>query len=43
VIFPINAVPISGKFEASYFLPDNSEGTADVIPPPIINQPPWED
>jgi hypothetical protein len=41
--FPIDAVPISGKFEAGYFLPDNTEGTVDVIPPPIIDQPPWED
>jgi hypothetical protein len=41
--FPIDAVPISGKFEAGYFLPDNTEGTADVIPLPIIDQPPWED
>jgi hypothetical protein len=41
--FPIDAVPISGKFEAGYFLPDNTEGTADVIPPPVIDQPPWED
>jgi hypothetical protein len=40
--FPIDAVPISGKFEAGYFLPDNTEGTVDVVPPPIIDQPPWE-
>jgi hypothetical protein len=37
--FPIDAVPISGKFEAGYFLPDNTEATADVVPPPVINQP----
>jgi hypothetical protein len=43
VTFPINAVPISGKFEASYFLPDNSEGTTEVVSPPIINPLPWED
>jgi hypothetical protein len=42
-LFPIDAVPISGKFEASYFLPDNTEGTVDVVPLPIIDQPPWED
>jgi hypothetical protein len=41
--FPIVAVPISSKFEAGYFLQDNTEGTADVVPPPVINQPPWED
>jgi hypothetical protein len=41
--FPIDAVPISGKFKAGYFLPDHSEGTADVVPPPVINQLPWED
>jgi hypothetical protein len=41
--FPINVVPISAKFNAGYFLPDHSEGTADVVPPPIIDQPPWED
>jgi hypothetical protein len=29
---------MSGKFEASYFLPDNTEGTADVVPPPVIGQ-----
>jgi hypothetical protein len=41
--FPIDAVPISSKFEAGYFLPDNTEGTVDVVPPPVIDQPPWED
>jgi hypothetical protein len=41
--FPIDAVAISGKFEASYFLPDNTEGTADVVPLAVIDQPPWED
>jgi hypothetical protein len=41
--FPFDAVPISSKFEASYFLPDITEGTADVVPPPVIDQPPWED
>ena len=41
--FLIDAVPISSKFEAVYFLPDNTEGTADVVHPPIIDQPPWED
>jgi hypothetical protein len=34
--FPIDAKPISGKFEASYFLPDNTEGTLDVVPSSII-------
>jgi hypothetical protein len=37
--FPIDAVPISGKFEAVYFLPDHWEGTADVVPPPVIDHP----
>jgi hypothetical protein len=41
--FPIDVVPISGKFEASCFLRDNTEGTADVVPLPVIDQPPWED
>jgi hypothetical protein len=41
--FPINVVPISAKFNAGYFLPDHSEGTADVVPPTVIDQPPWED
>jgi hypothetical protein len=38
--FPTDAAPISGKFEAGYFLPDNTEGTADVVSLPIIDQPP---
>jgi hypothetical protein len=28
--FPIDAVPISGRFESSFFIPDVLEGTADV-------------
>jgi hypothetical protein len=41
--FPINAVPVSGKFESGFYLPDKLEGTADVIPAPAKDQPPWED
>jgi hypothetical protein len=32
--FPIDAVPVSGKFEAGFFIPDNHECTGDVVPPP---------
>jgi hypothetical protein len=41
--FPINTVPVSGKFESGFYLPDNPKGTADVITPPAKDQPPWED
>jgi hypothetical protein len=41
--FPIHTVPVSGKFESGVYLPDNPKGTADVIPPPAKDQPPWED
>jgi hypothetical protein len=38
--FPIDAVPISGKFAIRYFHPDTPEGTADVVPPPEHEEPP---
>jgi hypothetical protein len=41
--FPINAVPVSGKFIGGYFHPDTPEGTANVVPPPVHDEPPWED
>jgi hypothetical protein len=41
--FPIDAVPVSGKFIGGYFHPDTPEGTADVVPPPVHDEPPWED
>jgi hypothetical protein len=40
--FPINAVPISGKFETGYFLPDSLEGTANIIEPPEQEESQWE-
>jgi hypothetical protein len=40
---PIGAIPVSGKFIGGYFHPDTPEGTADVVPPPDHNEPPWED
>jgi hypothetical protein len=30
--FPIDAIPVSGKFIGGYFHPDTPEGTADVFP-----------
>jgi hypothetical protein len=41
--FPIDAVPVSGKFNSGYFHPDTPEGTAKVVPPPVHGEPPWED
>jgi hypothetical protein len=41
--FPIDAVPVSGKFSSGYFHPDTPEGTADVVPPLVHDEPPWED
>jgi hypothetical protein len=40
--FPIDAVPISGQFESSFFIPDIFEGTADVDAPPTAETPPLE-
>jgi hypothetical protein len=41
--FPIDAIPVLGKFIGGYFHPDTPEGTADVVPPPVHDEPPWED
>jgi hypothetical protein len=40
--FPIDAVPISGRFESSFFIPDVLEGTADVDAPPMAETTAWE-
>jgi hypothetical protein len=40
--FPIDIAPISGKFEQGFFIPDNLDGTADVVNPPPNNEPTWE-
>jgi hypothetical protein len=32
--FPVDAVPISGRFESGFFIPDVLKGTADVNAPP---------
>jgi hypothetical protein len=37
--FPIDAVPISGKFESGFFIPDVLDRTADVINPPMTEMP----
>jgi hypothetical protein len=37
--FPIDAVPISGRFESGFFIPDVLEGTADVDAPPTAETP----
>jgi hypothetical protein len=41
--FPIDAVPVLGRIISGYFHPDTPEGTADVVPPPVHNEPHWED
>jgi hypothetical protein len=41
--FLINAIPVLGKFIGGYFHPDTPEGTADVVPPPVHDELPWED
>jgi hypothetical protein len=41
--FPIDAVPVSGKFEAGFFIPDNHECTGDVVPPPPDDVLQWEE
>jgi hypothetical protein len=41
--FPITAVPVSGRFESGFFIPDALDGTANVIDPPTTDVPPWED
>jgi hypothetical protein len=40
--FPIDAVPVSGKFENGFFIPDSLDGTADVVNPPPDDDPAWE-
>ena len=39
--FPNDAVPVSGQLQNRYFIPDNSEHTADIIEPPHDNKLPW--
>jgi hypothetical protein len=42
ISFPIDSVPISGKFENGFFIPDTPEGTADIIDPPPEDEIQWE-
>jgi hypothetical protein len=41
--FPIDAVPVSGKFETGFFIPNNHECTGDVMPPPPDDVLQWEE
>jgi hypothetical protein len=41
--FPIDAIPVLVKFSGRYFHPDALEGTANVVPPLVHDEPPWED
>jgi hypothetical protein len=38
----MGAVPISGKFEAGFFVSDDSEQIADAVEPPTEIVQPWE-
>jgi hypothetical protein len=40
--FPIDIAPISGKFKQGFFIPNNLDGTTDVVDPPPNNKPTWE-
>ncbi len=40
--FPIDAVPVSDKFENGFFIPDSLDHTADVVNPPPDDELAWE-